>query len=114
MVTASDIANTLVEAKAIMVELKNILDTKKAWTNDDEKKDFHARINHVELKSEKPGKKTTLKVDLNEIDDLAVKGIAPATPVPTTPPTTPTTITKKIEPKPIVWLGRGYMGDAND
>jgi len=110
MVTASDIANTLVEAKAIMVELKNIMDTKKAWNSEDEKKDFHARINHVELKSEKPGKKTTLKVDLNEIDDLAVKGIAPVTPT----PTAPTTAVKKFEPQPIVWLGRGYMGDAND
>jgi hypothetical protein len=22
--------------------------------------------------------------------------------------------TETVEPKPIVWLGRGYMGDAND
>ena len=120
MATATDIATTLAEARDIQSELLKILDTKKAWENDDQKKAFHARVNHIQLKSELHGKGKKLNVDLNDLDKLAVAGLIPSTPSAststTTPaaPATPTTITKKIEPQPIIWLGRGYMGDAND
>jgi len=118
MVTNQDVANTLAEARDIQSELLRIVDGKNAWENADQKKAFHTRVNHIQLKTELHGKGKKLNVDLNDLDKLAVAGLTPATTAPTAPTApataTPTTITKKIEPQPIVWLGRGYMGDAND
>ena len=122
MTKTEDIANTLAEARDIQSELLRIVDSKKAWDNDDQKNNFHARVNHIQLKTEKHGKANgkdkILKVDFNDLDKLAVAGLTtPSTSTSTTSPTasaTSTTIIKKVEPQPIIWLGRGYMGDAND
>jgi len=112
------VADTLAEAQDIYVGLLKIIDDKKAWKDDEEKKNFHARVNHLLSKKEKHGqmngKDKILTVDFADLDKLANIGLKAPTPISTTIPATPKTITKKVEPQPIVWLGRGYMGDAND
>ena len=89
------------EIKNVIGILSKQLDDKKAWENNQQEIDLKNRIAHLHHKTVQLNAPNIKKFDY-DFDDLEVEATAPA-PVHT-----------KGKPEPIIWLGRGYMGDKND
>jgi len=101
MTTREDAVNEIINVIGI---LSKQLNDKNAWEDKDQEEDLKNRIAHLHNKTVIV-KNTKIKKFNYDFNDLKLE---------TTTPATTTTIKGKGEPQPIIWLGRGYMGDAND
>jgi len=98
MTTREDAVNEIINVIGL---LSKQLDDKNAWEDKNQEEDLKNRIAHLHNKTVIV-KNTKIKKFNYDFNDLKVET--------TTAP--PTIITKPA--KPIIWLGRGYMGDAGD